>query len=62
MSSDASSKGQADPMVEVQKEKLFEKSEDKKKNRLQEEEGDLETTDDEMSFQEWKAWRKKKKL
>jgi hypothetical protein len=50
MSSDASSKGQADPMVEVQKEKSFEKSEDKKKNRLQEEEDDLETTDDEMSF------------
>jgi hypothetical protein len=22
----------------------------------------LETTDDEMSFQEWKAWKKKKKL
>jgi hypothetical protein len=52
MLSDASSKGQADPMVEIQKEKPFEKAEDKRKNRLQEEEEELEITDDEMSFQE----------
>jgi hypothetical protein len=55
MSSDTSSKAQVDPIVEVEKEKLFEKSEQKKKNRQQQEEEDLETTDDEMSFQEWKA-------
>jgi hypothetical protein len=62
MSSDTSYKAQVDPIVEVEKEKTFEKPEDKKKNRQQQEEEDLETTDDEMSFQEWKAWKKKKKL
>jgi hypothetical protein len=56
MSSDTSSKAPVDPIVEVEKEKSFEKPEDKKKNRQQEEE-DLETTDDEMSFQEWKVMR-----
>jgi hypothetical protein len=62
MSSDTSSKAQVDSIVEVEKEKTFEKLEDKKKNRQQQEEKDLETTDDEMSFQEWKEWKKKKKL
>jgi hypothetical protein len=33
MSSDTSSKAQVDPIVEVEKEKTFEKPEDKKKNR-----------------------------
>jgi hypothetical protein len=55
MSSDTASKAQVDPIVEVEKEKSFEKPEDKKKNRQQQQEEDLETTDDEMSFQEWKA-------
>jgi hypothetical protein len=55
MSSDTSSKGPVDPMLEVWKERSFEKSEDKKKNRQQEEKEELETTDYEMSFQEWKA-------
>jgi hypothetical protein len=61
MSSDISSKAQVDPIIEVEKEKSFRKPEDKKKNRQQQEEEDLETTNDEMSFQEWKAWKKKKK-
>jgi hypothetical protein len=62
MSSDTSSKAPIDPTVEVDKEKSFEKPEDKKKNSQHEEEDELETTDDEISFQEWKAWKKKKKL
>jgi hypothetical protein len=62
MSSDTSSKAPVDPIVEVEKEKSFEKCEDKKKNRQQEEEEDLETTDDQMSFQQWTAWKKKKRL
>jgi hypothetical protein len=63
MSSDTSSKAPIDPTVEVDKEKSFEKPEDKKKNSQHKEEKDeLETTDDELSFQEWKAWKKKKKL
>jgi hypothetical protein len=35
MSSDTSCKAQVDPIVEVEKEKMFEKPEDKKKNRQQ---------------------------
>jgi hypothetical protein len=37
------------------------KPKDKKKNGQHEkEEDELETTDYEMSFQEWKAWKKKR--
>jgi hypothetical protein len=50
MSSDTSSKAPIDPTIEVDKEKSFEKPEDKKKNSQYEEEDELETTDDEMSF------------
>jgi hypothetical protein len=32
------------------------------RRRIVEEEDELETTDDEMSFQDWKVWKKKKKL
>jgi hypothetical protein len=62
MSSDTSSKAPVDPTVEVDKKKSLEKPEDKKKNSQHEEEEELETTNDEMSFQEWKAWKKKKRL
>jgi hypothetical protein len=57
------SKAPINPTDEVDKEKSSGKPEDKKKNSQHEEEEDeLEITDDEMSFQEWKAWKKKKKL
>jgi hypothetical protein len=62
MSSDTSSKAPINPTDEVDKEKSSGKPEDKKKNSQHEEEEELETTNDEMSFQEWKAWKKKKKL
>jgi hypothetical protein len=63
MSSDTSSKAPINPTDEVDKEKSSGKPEDKKKNSQHEEEEDeLEITDDEMSFQECKPWKKKKKL
>jgi hypothetical protein len=63
MSSDTSSKAPIDPTDEVDKKKSSGKPEDMNKNgQHEEEEDELETTDDEMSFQEWKAWKKKKKL
>jgi hypothetical protein len=63
MSSDASSKAPINPTDEVDKEKSSGRPEDMKKNSQHEEEEDeLETTDDEISFQEWKVWKKKKKL
>jgi hypothetical protein len=56
MSSDTSSKAPIDPIDEVDKEKSLGNPEDKKKNDQHEKEEDkLETTDDEMSFQEWKV-------
>jgi hypothetical protein len=64
MSSDTSSKAPINLTDEVDKEKSLGKPEDKKKNSQheEEEEEELEIIDDEMSFQEWKAWKKKKKL
>jgi hypothetical protein len=63
MSSDTSSKAPINPTDEVDKEKSSGRPEDMKKNSQHEEEEDeLETTDNEISFQEWKAWKKKKKL
>jgi hypothetical protein len=63
MSNDTSSKSPINPTDEVDKEKSSGKPEDNKKNSQHEEEEDkLETTDDEMSFQGWKAWKKKQKL
>jgi hypothetical protein len=53
MLSDTSSKAPIDPTDEVDKDKSSGKPEDKKKNgQHEEEEDELETTDDEMSFQE----------
>jgi hypothetical protein len=55
MSSDTSLKALINPTDDVDKEKSFEKPEDKKKNSQHEEEDELLITNDEMSFQEWKA-------
>jgi hypothetical protein len=71
MSGDTSSKAPIDPTDEVDKEKSSGKPEDnksfsckdkKKNDRHKNEEVELETIDDEMSFQEWKAWKNKNKL
>jgi hypothetical protein len=73
MSGDPSTKSPTNPTdkVDVDNEKSSGKSEDndnsyskdkKKNDRHGVEKDELQTTDDEMSFQEWKAWKKKKKL